>query len=277
MTPPITEFEYSEFITLIHQITGIVLDASKKYLVETRLGPLIEENGMSSYRQLIDQAKQPNSKIQIKVIDAITTNETFFFREAGAFELLRRKAIPHVMDRLLQMRSNEPMRIWSAACSSGQEMYSIALSALEFIGSQGYEKIRIDGTDISEQILTKASMGIFTQFEINRGMPANLLGKYFNVVSGGYRVKDEVRAMCRFERANLLRISPPITKYDVIFCRNVAIYFSPTERASMFRTLAKSLAPQGMLIVGSTEQIRDCDDVLKLMTDFPGCYYYMKV
>jgi len=274
----ITDGDYTEFTRLVNQLTGIVLDGSKRYLIETRIGPMLEEMHLTTYRQLLDMVRVPGKiNIQERIIDAITTNETFFFREPGAFDLLRRRLIPKVLDARTLSKSREPMRIWSAACSSGQEMYSVAISAQELISELSMDKISIDGTDISEQILARASMGVFSQFEMNRGMPANLLGKYFTPVGSNFKIKDSIRAICKFNKGNLLRLPPVITRYDVIFCRNVSIYFSPPERAVMFRNLASCLVPQGVLIVGSTEQVRDCDDCLKLMTDFPGCYYYQRI
>lgn len=275
---PISDTDYDEFTRLVNQLTGIVLDGTKRYLIETRIGPILEELKLPTYRSLLDQVRVPGKNaLQERIIDAITTNETFFFREPGAYDFLRRRAIPKVLDARTAARSREPMRIWSAACSSGQEMYSIAISASELIGDIAAEKLVLDGTDISEQILSRASMGVYSQFEINRGMPANLLSKYFTVVPAGFKIKDSIRAMCRFNKANLLRLPPVITRYDVILCRNVSIYFSPQERAVLFRNLANCLVPQGVLIVGSTEQVRDCDDILKLMSDFTGCYYYQRV
>lgn len=274
----ITDAEYSEFTLLVNQLTGIVLDSSKRYLIETRIGPILDELKLSSYRQLLDLVRMGARRdLQEKIIDAITTNETFFFREPGAYDLLRRRLIPKVLDARIVAKSRDPMRIWSAACSSGQELYSIGISAMELIGEIACEKIVMEGTDISEQILTRASTGIYSQFEINRGMPANLLQKYFTATQGGFRVKDSLRAMCKFNKANLLKVASQSPRYDVVFCRNVSIYFSPEERVILFRSLAASLVPQGALIVGSTEQVRDCESYLKLMTDFPGCYYYQKV
>jgi len=274
----INDADYLEFTQLVNQLTGIVLDGTKRYLIETRIGPLLEELKVPGYRQLLTMVRSPGSmKLQEKIIDAITTNETFFFREPGAYDLLRRRCIPGVLDQRVAMKSREPMRIWSAACSSGQEIYSVAISAMELIGDIAAEKISLDATDISEQVLARASMGVFSQFEVNRGMPANLLAKYFSAAAGGFRIKDHVRAMCRFNKANLLRMAPSSIRYDVILCRNVSIYFSPQERAVLFHNLASCLVPKGILIVGSTEQVRDCDDCLKLMTDFPGCYYYQRI
>ena len=274
----INEVDYAEFTKLVYQLTGIVLDASKRYLIETRIGPILDELKLNGYRALLDLVRAPgNLKLQEKIIDAITTNETFFFREPGAFDFLRRRLIPKVLDARVLSRSREPMRIWSAACSTGQEMYSTAISAIELIGDIACERIALEGTDISEQVLARASSGTYSQFEVNRGMPANLLQKYFAPVSTGYKIKDNIRGMCRFNKANLLRLPPVLTRYDVIFCRNVSIYFSPQERSILFRNLASCLVPQGVLIVGSTEQVRDCEDCLKLMTDFTGCYYYQRV
>lgn len=274
----IHDTEYEEFTRLVNQLTGIVLDNTKRYLIETRIGPIVEDLKLSSYRSLLDLVRHGGMPaLQERIIDAITTNETFFFREPGAFDFLRRRAIPQVLDARTASRSREPMRIWSAACSSGQEMYSIAISAMELIGEIAGEKLVIDGTDISEHILSRASLGVYTQFEVNRGMPPGLLTKYFTTHASGFRIKDSVRAMCRFNKANLLRLAPVFTKYDLIFCRNVSIYFSPHERGQMFQNLASCLAPQGVLVVGSTEQVRDCESYLKLMTDFSGCFYYQRI
>jgi chemotaxis protein methyltransferase CheR len=239
----------------------------------------VEELKLPSYRALLDQVRQVGkASLQERIIDAITTNETFFFREPGAFDFLRRRAIPNVLDARTASKSRDPMRIWSAACSSGQEMYSIAIAAMELIGEKlACEKISMDGTDISEQILARASLGVFSSFEVNRGMPAALLSKYFTPHPNGYKIKDSIRAMCRFNKANLLRLPPVVTRYDLIFCRNVSIYFSPLERSQMFRNLASCLVPNGVLIVGSTEQVRDCESHLKLMTDFSGCFYYQRI
>jgi chemotaxis protein methyltransferase CheR len=275
---PITDAEFVEFTRLVNQLTGIVLDDTKRYLIETRIGPLVDELKLSNYRSLLDLVKSGGKPaLQERIIDAITTNETFFFREPGAFDLLRRRLIPKALDERTGSRSREPMRIWSAACSSGQEMYSLAISALELIGTIATERIAIDGSDISEQILARASLGAYSQFEVNRGMPANLLSKYFTATPTGFRVVDHIRAMCSFNKANLLRLGPMMHRYDVILCRNVSIYFSPAERIVLFRSLANCLIPGGALIVGSTEQVRDCESILRMVNDFPGCYYYQRI
>jgi len=274
---PISDVEYTEFVRVVDQLTGIVLDSGKKYLIETRIGPLLQEQKMGSYKTLLDAIRLPGKEpLREQVIDAITTNETFFFREAAALDLLRRKLMPPILDLRVSGARRDPMRIWSAACSSGQEMYSIAISVMELLGDMAYQHISIDGTDISEQILARASMGVYSQFEINRGLPANLLQKYFVPHPQGFRIKDQIRAMCRFNKANLLRLTLPAVRYDVIFCRNVSIYFSPSERERLFRSLGQCPVPHGVLIVGATEQVRGCDDVFTLQSDFPGCFYYRR-
>ncbi|NLB64399.1 MAG: protein-glutamate O-methyltransferase CheR [Fibrobacter sp.] len=273
----ISDTEYAEFVQLVYDLTGIILDNSKKYLIETRIGPIIQEQGLGSYGELLQKIRLPtNAFFKELVIDAITTNETFFFREPCAIDLLRRRLMPPILDSITEGKRRDSMRIWSAACSSGQEMYSIAISAMEFIGDLATQYISLDGTDISEQILAKASMGVYSQFEVNRGLNATHLSKYFTPHSQGYKINDNIRAMCRFNKANLLRLAPSPVRYDVIFCRNVSIYFGAKEREVLFRSLGERLVPNGVLIVGATEQVRDCDDLYSLEKDFPGCFYYRR-
>ncbi|HSQ43076.1 MAG TPA: protein-glutamate O-methyltransferase CheR [Fibrobacteraceae bacterium] len=274
--PALSETEYAEFVRFVLQLTGIVLDDGKRYLVETRIGPILETQKIPGYSRLLEQAKS-NISLQGKIIDAITTNETFFFREPGAYDLFRRRLMPKVLDQRTEAKSKDPMRVWSAACSSGQEMYSLVISALELIGNLAFGRITFDGTDISEQILSRASSGLYSSFEISRGMPPNLLSKYFTKTADSYKISDIVRGMCRFNKANLLHPPMMTQRYDVIFCRNVSIYFSPQERSILFHNLAKNLVVGGALVVGSTEQVRDCDDVFRLSTDFSSCYYYQRI
>lgn len=274
----ITIEEYRAITKWVDQLTGIVLDDGKRYLVETRLGPILAEYTLSNYGGLLDLAKRnPSLRIEDKVIDAITTNETFFFRENAAFELLKFKLVPDRLDSLRKANSPAPVRIWSAAASTGQEIYTMAIALYEGLGAQILNKIRLEGSDISESTLKRASEGVYSQLEVGRGMPVPLLQKYFHPVPRGWKVRDDLRAMCSFRRLNLLQMGIVGIRYDIIFCRNVAIYFAQTERATLFRNLANLLVPGGALVVGATESVRDCGDLLRLQTKYHNCFYYERI
>jgi chemotaxis protein methyltransferase CheR len=241
----------------IQSICGIQLDHTKHYLIENRLGSLLEQTKSASYRELYLKATSDSSgHIERAIIDAVTTGETSFFRDQAPFQLLGQKIVPDLIDRRLRAAWEKiPIRIWSAASSTGQEIYSIAIVLHQLLrGSEKYN-IRLLGTDISPQATARASRGIYNEVEIGRGMPPDVLGRYFVKREGGWQICDEIRAMASFRTLNLLRDFSMLGQFDIIFCRNVAIYFSEQDKAALFARLAKSLAPDGYLIIGSTESL----------------------
>ena len=243
----------------IHDISGIYLDQSKSYLFETRLGTIAEEHGCSSYQDLHLKAKRDASKrIERQIVDAISTNETLFFRDKGPFELLKHKILPELIDlrtpRSAQMKTN--IKIWSAASSTGQELYSVAMTVKDLIGPQmDSYNFKLLGTDISDNAVRQASYGKYNKFEIERGLPRPTLQKYFTLFGDSWKIKDEIRAMVNFRKLNLMQPFAGIGKFDIIFCRNVAIYFTLQDRKKLFNKLADSLADDGYLIIGSTESL----------------------
>jgi chemotaxis protein methyltransferase CheR len=256
MSIAITREEMPVWSRYIKEICGIHLDESKGYLVETRLGGLLSESGAANFSELFYKARaDTSSKLRGKIIEAITTNETSFFRDTSPFELLRHKLIPDLIDERKGNGARTPIRIWSAACSTGQEAYSTAITLKELLGDLTRYDIRILGTDISNKVVAQASYGEYNRLELERGLPPETLAKHFAVSGERWRVRDEIRAMATFRTMNLLEPFSFPNPFDIIFCRNVAIYFTEVDKTRLFHNLAKYLARDGCLIIGSTESI----------------------
>lgn len=240
----------------IHSICAISLDHTKDYLIEGRLGALVEETGCSSFTQFVGRARSDaNGSMKRRIIDEITTNETLFFRDSSPFELLRHKIIPEIIDRRSRSALAVPIRIWSAACSTGQELYSIAIILRELLGDLSRYNIRLVGTDISDAAVARASEGIFSEVEIARGLDGSARERSFAPHPRGWKIRDELRGMASFRRMNLMEDFSSLGKFDAIFCRNVAIYFNETDRISLFSRIERCLEPDGCLIVGSMESL----------------------
>lgn len=243
----------------IYSLSGIYIDQSKAYLLETRLGKLLEENGCKSFTELYQKAKsEPAKTIEKQLIDAMTTNETLFFRDNGPFELLRHKIVPEIIDKRIKRKSSLgkiPIRIWSAACSAGQEVISIAIVLKELLVDLRKYDIKLLGTDLSDTAIKQASYGLYNKFEIERGMSKQRLQKYFIPVGPNWKIKDEIRAMATYKKMNLMHPFNGMGKFDIIFCRNVAIYFTPEDRKKLFNKIADILEHDGYLIIGSTESL----------------------
>ena len=242
----------------IYEISGISLDESKKYLVETRLNAIAEEQGCNSYQDFLKKAKADASKsIERKIIDAISTNETLFFRDTGPFQLLQHKIFPELIDarssKIPSLKTN--LKIWSAASSTGQELYSVAIVLHELLGDLSRYSIKLLGTDISDAAVSQASSGKFNKFEIERGLARDKLTKYFTVAGQTWKINDHIRAMANFRKFNLMMPFAGLGKFDIILCRNVAIYFTLEDRKKLFNKIADVLEPDGYLIIGSTESL----------------------
>nr|WP_321467900.1 protein-glutamate O-methyltransferase CheR [uncultured Desulfobulbus sp.] len=242
----------------IYEISGIYLDESKKYLLETRLNSIAEEQGCSSYQEFYHKAKADASKtLERLIIDAISTNETLFFRDTGPFELLQHKIFPELIDaratKTPMLKTN--LRIWSAASSTGQELYSVAIVLQELLHDISKYNIKLLGTDISDAAVAQASSGKYNKFEIERGLAKDKLTKYFTSVGQTWKVKDQLRAMVNFRKFNLMSPFLGIGKFDIVLCRNVAIYFTLEDRKKLFNKIADVLEPDGYLLIGSTESL----------------------
>ncbi len=242
----------------IYEISGIYLDESKKYLLETRFNSIAEEYGCLNYQEFYKKAKMDASKaIERKIIDAISTNETLFFRDTGPFQLLQHKIFPELIDARTSKSSllKTPLKIWSAASSTGQELYSVAIVLQELLGDLSKYSIKLLGTDISDAAVAQASSGKYNKFEIERGLARDKLTKYFTMSGQTWKVKDQIRSMANFRKINLMLPFTALGKFDIVLCRNVAIYFTLEDRKKLFNRIADVLEPDGYLIIGSTESL----------------------
>ena len=247
--------EHQPLAGYIYSLCAVTLDQSKAYLIENRLSRLAEETGSTNFTQLMVRAKSdPSRALERRIVDAITTGETLFFRDIAPFDLLRHKIVPELIDRHTRGGA-QSIRIWSAACSTGQEIYSIAILLKELLGDPDRYRVRLLGTDISDQAVARASRGVYSPVEISRGLSDALRTKYFLPVSGGWQVRDEIRGMASFKKLNLMQDLSALGRFDVILCRNVAIYFAERDRISLFDRIAKVLEPDGSLLVGAMESL----------------------
>jgi chemotaxis protein methyltransferase CheR len=251
--------ELKVFAQYIYNLTGISLDGSKAYLLETRLERLLTELGCKSFSELYFKAtSDPSKTISRKIIDSITTQETLFFRDASPFEMLQFKILPDLIDKKTKGASgNMPVniRIWSAASSTGQEVYSIAIVLKELLGEMKGYNITLLGTDISDSAIARASKGLYNKFEIERGLSKDKLNKYFIADKDCWKIKDEIRAMATFRKFNLMDNFNGMGKFDIILCRNVAIYFNEPDKIKLFNKIQYVLEKDGYFIIGSTESL----------------------
>ncbi len=264
----------------IYDISKITLDQSKAYLIESRLSELLKAQNCSSFYELYQRAKADLTKsLEKKIIDKITTKETYFFRDNSPFELLQHKILPDLIDiRTAKSSKFFPIsiRIWSAACSTGQEVYSIAIIIKELLPALTKYNIKISGTDISDAAIGQASYGVFNKFEIERGLTHDKLEKYFIPFKDKWKVKDELRAMVSFSKHNLMFPFTDIGKFDIIFCRNVGIYFSIEDRKKLFNKIADVLEQDSYLIIGATESLTNICSRFEPKRHLKSVYYQLK-
>jgi chemotaxis protein methyltransferase CheR len=258
-TIKVTPQEIDLLSKYIYGISGIHIEPTKAYLIETRLSKMIEQEKCQSYGELFYKAKADTSRnLEKKIVDAITTNETLFFRDTSPFELLKHKILPEVFDKKSESGNggfSQQIRIWSAACSTGQEIYSIAMVIKELLGDVSRFNLHLLGTDISDAAVKQASRGIYNKFEIERGLPRDQLQRYFAASGGNWKIRDEIRSMAVFKKFNLMGPLSSLGRFSIIFCRNVAIYFTLEDRKKLFNKLADCLEPDGYLVIGSTESL----------------------
>lgn len=247
-----------DFLTkFVRDKSAIVLEPSKYYLIESRLMPIVRDNGLASLPDLVTALKRPGSRdLSQKVIDAMTTNETSFYRDIHPFDALKTTILPDLIKRREKERT---LNIWSNACSSGQEVYSIAMMLREhFPVLQGW-KVRLIASDLSQSILRKAQEGIFNQTEVNRGLPMPLLLKYFTKNHLNWQIKEEIRSSIEFREVNLIENWPSLPMMDIVFLRNVLIYFDPPTKTNVLNKAAKLLRSDGYLFLGGAETTMNLD------------------
>jgi chemotaxis protein methyltransferase CheR len=256
--------------TLVKRESGLILTEDKSYLLESRLMPLARKRELGGLEELVKVAKSGSDATLIKdITEAMTTNESFFFRDIKPFDIFKDAALPFFLDRRASQRS---LNIWCAAASSGQEPYSIAMVLNEmsskFIGWNN----QIIGTDISTDILEKASNGIYSQFEVQRGLPVQFLVKYFEKVDENWQISQKLRDMIKYQEFNLLETISKLGKFDIVFCRNVLIYFDQETKGKVLDQISDILPDDGLLFLGGAETVLGLSDKFKPVPNFRGIY-----
>ncbi|GEO99545.1 CheR family methyltransferase [Methylobacterium haplocladii] len=239
--------------------SGLALGPEKRYLIESRLGPVCRRFGLATLADLCTALRSSRSGVEQAVVEAMTTNETFFFRDRLPFDLFRDVLLPGAITARAATRR---LRIWSAASSSGQEPYSLAMLLREAAPRLAGWHVEIVATDLSTEILEKAKAGFYSHFEVQRGLPAQLLVKYFTQVGDRWRIDPGLGAMIDFRPLNLLQPFEHLGAFDIVFCRNVLIYFDMPTKSDVLRRIAKSLAPDGAVLLGAAETVIGLTDAL---------------
>ena len=266
MTPQ----DYDYLRRLLRERSGLVLAADKQYLVESRLLPLARREGLANLAELVLLLKaNAQSALGVSVIEAMTTNESFFFRDKVPFDHFRAVIMP----ALLAARGREKrIRIWCNAASTGQEPYSLAIALREMNAALSGWRVEILATDLAHGVLEKAKAGLYTQFEVQRGLPIHLLVKFFDQAGDLWQVAPEIRGMVKFQPFNLLDDFSKFGVFDLVFCRNVLIYFAQDTKTAVLNRLARSVASDGYLILGAAETVVGLTDAFKPLTEHRGIY-----
>ena len=266
--------DYSYLRQLVYEQSQNVLDPSRDYLFETRLSKLLRNRGLTHMEELIQLVRLKRDPVlERQIAEAMTINETSFFRDGRPFELLRTELLPPLIEL---RRTTRSLRFWSAACSTGQEGYSIAMLLLEHFPQLAAWNLKVEGTDISSEVVHRCQTGTYHRIEMNRGLPARNIVRFFDHHGEDWTVKPELRAMTNFRQANLcgdqLPFPPGTPRFDVVFLRNVMLYFSQETRKKLLANVHRLLAPDGLLFLGSSEQ--PADPAIWTATLAGGTCYY---
>jgi chemotaxis protein methyltransferase CheR len=267
--PSVTPPDYEYLRKLLRDHSGLDLSADKQYLIESRLLPLARKAGLPGISELVQKMKGGSASITTQVVEAMTTNETLFFRDKVPFDHFRVSIMPEI----LQARaSRKSIRIWCAAGSTGQEPYSLAMCLKEMSAALAGWRVEVLATDLSQEVLEKSRAGIYSQFEVQRGLPIQMLVKYFKQSGELWQVNADIRAMVQHRRLNLLHDFSQLGIFDVIFCRNVLIYFDQDTKINIFNRLAKVTEPDGFLALGAAETVVGLTDVFRPYPERRGLY-----
>jgi chemotaxis protein methyltransferase CheR len=264
----VTPSDYEYLRKLLKERSGLDLSADKQYLVESRLMPLARKAGLPGIAELVQKMKGHTESLTSEVVEAMTTNETFFFRDKIPFDHLRDGILPALIQARAARRS---LRIWCAACSTGQEPYSIGMIVKEMAALSGW-RVEIVATDLSQEVLEKSRAGVYSQFEVQRGLPIQMLVKHFKQNGDLWQLNADIRAMVQHRQLNLLQDFSQLGKFDVIFCRNVLIYFDQDTKATIFERMSRMIEPDGVLALGAAESVVGITDAFKPYPDRRGMY-----
>ena len=265
-----TPLEYDHLRKLLKERSGLVLSSDKQYLVESRLLPIVRKNGLATLGELVQRLKVPNVEpLIVEVVEAMTTNESFFFRDKIPFDHFRETIVPAL---LAARASQRRIRIWCAAASTGQEPYSLAMCVKEMAGQLAGWRVEIIATDLSLEVLEKAKAGVYSQFEVQRGLPIQLLVKYFTQIGETWQISPEIRSMVQYRPFNLLDDFGTLGRFDAVYCRNVLIYFDQTMKVDVLERIARMLESDGYLVLGAAETVVGLTEAFKPMADRRGLY-----
>jgi chemotaxis protein methyltransferase CheR len=254
--------------------SAIELDASKSYLIEARLAAVARENGFATITELVQGVRtQRKPELESRLVESLTTNETSFFRDIHPFEAMKKTILPELRTVRAAQRT---LNLWSAACSTGQELYSISMHLRENFPDLAAWKLNLLGTDLSDDVLEKARAARFSQIEVNRGLPAPLLLKYFQRDGMHWQLRPELRAMATFKKLNLIESWGPMPTMDVVFLRNVLIYFAPETKKLILQKVRKVMAPHGVLFLGAAETTMNLDSSFERVQIDNAVFYRLK-
>jgi chemotaxis protein methyltransferase CheR len=262
--------DYEYLRRLLRERSGLVLSADKQYLVESRLTPVARKAGLAELGALVQRLRGPNSEaLATQVVEAMTTNESFFFRDRIPFEHFRETIMPEL---LAAQASRRRLRIWCAAASTGQEPYSLAMLLKEMGNRISGWHVEIIATDICSEVLERARSGIYSQFEVQRGLPIALLLKYFTQIGDSWQIAPGLRAMVQFRQLNLIGDFAHLGVFDVVFCRNVLLYFDQETKSRVLDRLARVMDRDGYLVLGAAETVVGLTECFKPIADHRGLY-----
>jgi chemotaxis protein methyltransferase CheR len=266
----VTPSDYDYLRKLLKDRSGLVLSADKQYLVESRLLPLARKAGLPNLAELVGKLKAPGAEpLIVDVVEAMTTNESFFYRDKIPFEHFR----DYMMPSLLKARAAQRrIRIWCAAASTGQEPYSLAMILKEMPAQVAGWRIEIVATDLSNEVLEKARAGLYSQFEVQRGLPIQMLMKYFTQSGETWQISPEIRGMVQYRPLNLLADFSHLGGFDIVFCRNVLIYFDQPTKVDVLERIARLTETDGYLVLGAAETVVGLTDVFRPFADRRGLY-----
>ncbi len=274
MANSLTTEDYQAFRLFLEDVSGIVLGENKQYLVTSRLTKLISQNEIDSFGTLMSRMKT-DGRLRNRIMDAMTTNETSWFRDVYPFDILKEKLLPE-----LAKKKPRSIRIWSAACSTGQEPYSLSMMTQEYLqskpGSLPVDAVQITGTDISPSVLATAKAGVYEGVAVSRGLPQERKSRFFQENNDGWEICADIKKRVSFRELNLMQNYTLLGRFDIIYCRNVLIYFSTESKRDILTRMAKCLNPGGFLVLGGSESITNYSDEFDLIRWRNGVIYQLK-
>jgi chemotaxis protein methyltransferase CheR len=269
-----TGADFAFIAQFLKERSGLIITQDKMYLLETRLGSILRDNNLSGLGALVEVLRAPGAaKVKDQVVDAMTTNETSFFRDNNPFDALRKSVVPGLIERRAATRS---LRIWSAACSTGQEPYSLAMMLRDSFPVLGGWKVEIVATDLSPSVLERAREGIYSTFEVQRGLPIQMLIRHFDQHEPNWQIKPELRRMVSFRALNLLEDFSALGQFDVVLCRNVLIYFDQPTKTRILGAIARRIATDGVLLLGGAESVFGLTNAFAGLAGLKGVYGHAK-